>query len=106
MQYRRLILALASSAALSIIGCSNPTVAPAGSPAAATAELQSLTVDQVEARIAAHDGKTYVYDNNPKDSWVKAHLPGATWLDEETITAADLPADKTAQLIFYCHNES
>ena len=69
-------------------------------------ELKRLTVDQVAARIAARDGKTFIYDNNSKESWASGHVPGARWLDDEKVTAADLPADKGALLIFYCHNES
>ncbi len=82
------------------IGCSTTTAEPAPN------KLKSLTVDEVATRIAAHDGKTYVYDNNPKESWVARHVPTATWLDDEQVTAAALPKDKAATLIFYCHNES
>ncbi len=66
--------------------------------------LRPLTVDEVEARIKAHDGHTFIFDDNPKEVWVKAHVPTAKWLDE--VTADALPADKAATLIFYCHNES
>jgi hypothetical protein len=76
------------------------------SSAAPSHELQRLTVEQVAARIAANDGKTFIYDNNPKESWVSGHVPGAKWLDEDHVTAADLPANKSSTLIFYCHNES
>jgi 3-mercaptopyruvate sulfurtransferase SseA len=64
-----------------------------------------LTVDEVATRIAAHDGKTYVFDNNPKDRFEKSHVPGARWLDYDNVTAADLPADKGATLVFYCASE-
>ncbi|HEY6174343.1 MAG TPA: rhodanese-like domain-containing protein [Kofleriaceae bacterium] len=74
--------------------------------AAPTHELNRLTVDQVATRLAAKDGKTFIYDNNSKESWTAGHVPGAKWLDDEKVTAADLPADKAATLIFYCHNES
>lgn len=69
-------------------------------------ELKRLTVDQVAARLAAKDGKTFIYDNNSKDSWTAGHVPGAKWLDDEKVTADALPKDKAATLIFYCHNES
>ena|SRR5580765_5970452 len=75
-------------------------------PAPSAEQLHKLTVDEVEARINAHDGKTFVYDDNNKDSWIKAHVPTATWLDDEHVTADALPADKAATLIFYCHNET
>ncbi|HEY3815966.1 MAG TPA: rhodanese-like domain-containing protein [Polyangiaceae bacterium] len=80
-----------------VMGCSR-----ASSP---SAELHALTVDEVAARIAANDGKTFVYDNNPRDRYAKSHVPGAHWLDYDRVTAADLPADKGATLVFYCASE-
>lgn len=70
-----------------------------------SSELKRLTVDEVEARIAAKDGKTFIYDNNPKDRFDKSHLPGARWVESGEVTAAVLPPDKGATLIFYCANE-
>jgi hypothetical protein len=67
--------------------------------------LKTLTVDEVSARIALHDGKTFIYDDNPQDRYAKGHLPGAKWLSSSEPTAADLPADKTATLVFYCASE-
>jgi hypothetical protein len=90
-----------SFAAIAVLGCSKTS--DATKPAA---ELKPLTVDEVATRIAAHDGKTFIFDDNPKESWVKAHVPGAKWLDDESVTADALPADKAATLIFYCHNET
>ncbi len=66
--------------------------------------LRTLTVDEVAAKIAAHDGKTFVYDDNPKERFAKGHIPGAKWLPDEP-TQADLPADKGALLVFYCASE-
>jgi hypothetical protein len=68
-------------------------------------DLKSLTVDEVATRIAAHDGKTFLFDNNPRDRYAKSHLPGAKWLDYSKVTVADLPADKGATLVFYCASE-
>ena len=73
--------------------------------ASSSPQLKALSVDQVAARIAAHDGKTFVYDNNGKDRFDQGHLPGARWVESGDVTAAVLPADKNATLIFYCHNE-
>lgn len=70
-----------------------------------SADLKALTVDQVAARVAAHDGKTYIYDNNPRDRFAKSHVPGAQWLEYDSVKAADLPLDKSATLIFYCASE-
>jgi rhodanese-related sulfurtransferase len=93
-----IVLLLASVAAVGLFASPNAAAAP-------TEELKALTVDQVAARIAAKDGKTFIYDDNSKESWAAGHVPGATWLDDDHVTAADLPADKSATLIFYCHNE-
>lgn len=93
-----LVVALAAPATF---GCSR---APeASSPESA---LHALTVEQVATRIAAHDGKTFVYDDNPKDVYDAGHVPGAKWLDSDNVTAAALPADHSATLIFYCHSEA
>lgn len=107
MQRRaRFLLAasLASFASVATLGCSRDHGA-AASPAETASELKALTIDQVAEKIAAKDGKTFLFDNNSKGRWARGHLPGAVWLDDENVTAADLPADKTAFLIFYCHNE-
>jgi hypothetical protein len=97
--HRRLFALALASVAVALVGYSSSSAAP-------SQELKKLTVEQVATRIAAKDGKTFVYDNNPKEGWVAGHVPGARWLDEDKVTAADLPADKAATLIFYCHNEA
>jgi hypothetical protein len=66
--------------------------------------LKTMTVDEVATRIAAKDGHTFVFDDNPHERFAKGHLPGATWLDKEP-TQADLPSDKGALLVFYCASE-
>jgi len=99
MQRRSFALLLAAAAVALVSSSSTSSAGPAP-------ELKKLTVDQVATRIAAKDGKTFVFDNNSKDSWSSGHVPGARWLDQDNVTAAALPPDKTATLIFYCHNES
>ncbi len=69
----------------------------------AAGKFGSLTVDEVAQKLKQKN--VYVYDNNPKPKYDNNHLPGAKWLDYKHVTAADLPADKTATLIFYCANE-
>ena len=101
MQRHRFLLVFASVAGLLLLGCFKNSGAPA-----ASSDLKRLTVDQVAAKLTAGDGKTFIYDNNDKESWVDGHVPGAKWVDSEHVTAADLPTDKTATLIFYCHNEA
>ncbi|MEO6777053.1 MAG: rhodanese-like domain-containing protein [Kofleriaceae bacterium] len=103
-------LVAAALAMVAVLGCSKTTADanakhdPHGE--ATAANLRSLTVDEVATKIAAKDGKTYVFDANPKESWVAGHVPGATWIDDENVTADQLPAAKDALMIFYCHNES
>jgi hypothetical protein len=89
-----------SSALLSLLAAPLALWACTHSP-----ELHTLTVDDVAARIAANDGTTFVYDDNPHDRFVKGHVPGAKWVSGSVPTAADLPADKNATLVFYCASE-
>lgn len=96
---RRTFALLVASVAVALISGSRTASAD-------SKELKRLTVDQVATRLAAKDGKTFIYDNNPKESWTAGHVPGAKWLDDEKVTADALPSDKAATLIFYCHNES
>jgi hypothetical protein len=95
---RRFVLSLLAVLAVALLGCSRSAVPASG-------ELKSLTVDEVAARVAANDGKTFIFDNNPKDRYDRSHVPGAKWMDYENVTAADLPADKGAMLVFYCASE-
>ena len=82
-----------------------PKKEEAARPAGGGAEegFGSLTVDEVSARLGKRG--VYLIDNNPRHVWESGHLPTATWVDYKTMTAADLPADKSATLIFYCANE-
>lgn len=61
-----------------------------------------LTVDQVERRLGRPG--VLVVDGNSDETYHEAHVPGAKRLRSKTMTAADLPSDKDATLIFYCHN--
>jgi hypothetical protein len=74
-----------------------------GSARAAEEPFGRLSVDQVSGKL----GKpaTFIYDNNSKEDYARAHVPGAKWLEYDSVKAADLPKDKTATLIFYCANE-
>jgi rhodanese-related sulfurtransferase len=48
--------------------------------------------------------KVTVVDVNSRQSWMKAHVPGALSLDPAGYGDADLPAAKDAALVFYCSN--
>jgi rhodanese-related sulfurtransferase len=45
-----------------------------------------------------------VVDVNSRQSWMKAHVPGALHLDPAAYSDSDLPAGKDANLVFYCSN--
>ena len=99
MNRRSLLILFAGLALAGTTGCKK------SANSAESAELKSLTVDEVDQRIAAKDGKTFIFDNNPEDRFASGHVPTATWLDYEKVTAKDLPADKGAMLVFYCASE-
>ena len=101
---RRSLLFLLGSSLLGLMGCSRSTPSkPAGHSAA---DLRKLTVNQVEERINAHDGKLAIYDCNSKEQFNGAHLPGAKWVNFHELKAADLPPDKATTLVFYCLQEA
>jgi rhodanese-related sulfurtransferase len=45
-----------------------------------------------------------VIDVNARQSWTRAHVPGAVNLDPAEYKGSDLPEDKEANLVFYCSN--
>ena len=59
-----------------------------------------LTVAEVDARRT--QSNVFIFDNNPQGRYRKSHLPGARWVNPKDMAAGDLPADKSATLIFYC----
>ncbi len=60
-----------------------------------------LTIDEVAADV----GKAGVYllDANTREVFEAGHLPGAKLVPFK-VNASDLPADRSAKLIFYCQN--
>ncbi len=63
-------------------------------------DIPELTVDEVEARLGQPD--FFVFDNNGAGRWKRSHVPSAKNLNPHMFEASDLPADKTAALVFYC----
>jgi rhodanese-related sulfurtransferase len=63
-------------------------------------ELRELTVSEVAARLGQPG--FFVIDNNGQGRWNRGHVPGARNLNAHTYGAGDLPADRTATLVFYC----
>jgi len=97
MQRRAFVALSLVLAATGLLGCAKKS--PNGGA------LKEMTVDEVAAKIAAKDGKTYIFDNNDKERWTKGHVPGAKWVAFNKVTASDLPAEKDATLVFYCAHE-
>ena len=63
----------------------------------------SLTPQEVAAKLK--EKNVYVFDNNSPDVFKAAHVPHAKWVHPSEYDAKELPADKNATPIFYCHNE-
>ncbi len=70
---------------------------------AADEKLAELTPQQVAAKLK--EKNVYVFDNNDKDVFTGGHVPHAKWVHPSEYDAKELPADKSATLIFYCMNE-
>lgn len=67
-------------------------------------QLREMSVAEVESRLG--QSGFYVFDVNPSTRWSAGHVPGALNLDPAGFTAADLPADRNATLVFYCSDPS
>ncbi|MGE0548469.1 MAG: rhodanese-like domain-containing protein [Kofleriaceae bacterium] len=63
-------------------------------------DLPELTVADVAARLG--ESNFYVFDNNGPGRWRRGHVPGAVNLDAHNYDASELPADRSATLVFYC----
>jgi len=99
------LAALVSLVALG--GCNRTTPQAAhdpASPATSEAALQSMTVDTLAGLIARNEPVTVV-DNNGRERYERGHIPGARWIGHDAVTVAALPSDRSARLVFYCHNE-
>jgi len=72
-------------------------------PPAFAAEFGSLTVREVSARLK--EKNFFVFDNNNYQRFQQGHVPGARWLNPYSVQPNDLPADKSATLVFYCASE-
>jgi len=66
--------------------------------------LKSISPRELLQQLQAPPPQITVIDVNSVQSWTKAHVPGARHLDPQAFTAADLPADKQAAVVFYCSN--
>lgn len=109
----KLITSLAAMSLVGMGGCgqkgdavkADTTASASGAVKAAAEELKSFTVDEVEQKIAASDGKFFVFDANDEEVFKQGHVPSAKWIPFSALTADMLPVDKAATLVFYCANE-
>ncbi len=88
---------------LSLFGLVLIAVACAGKPAIQQTGTEIATVESA-ADLQAEMGRGGVTVIHALDAehYGKGHVPGAVNVDSETMAAGDLPADKSARLIFYC----
>lgn len=93
------------------VGCSKSSTsqpASSGAPAAPAAEknvaIPNMTVDEVAQALAAK--QITALDCNPELTRKRMGVvPGAILLSShDSYAASELPADKTAKLVFYCMN--
>jgi hypothetical protein len=93
------VTALGASAAAG--GCSRVDP-PAEAKPSAEAEVPSLSMDDVEKKLA--DKTIQAADcNHPRMRQKLGVLPGAILISSpDSFAAGELPADKTAALVFYC----
>ena len=62
-----------------------------------------VTIAQLE-HMMQNGNDVHVFDVNSKRRYERGHIPGAQWMSFRSMTAADLPTDKAATLVFYCAN--
>ncbi len=43
-------------------------------------EPAKMTLEQVAQRVRAADGRTFIFDANPREMFEKRHIPGAHWV--------------------------
>lgn len=101
--------------ALSLVACgsssgssSSSTASSSGSESSsseAAPRFHQVSVADVAARIEAHDASLAVFDANHRETFDEHHVPGATWVSYDAVTADVLPADHATSLVFYCANE-
>ncbi len=95
----------ASSGAASSADGATASTSGSESSSEAAPRFAMVTVDQVAARVEAHDPRLAVFDANGRETYDEHHVPGATWVHYDSVTADVLPADRGASLVFYCANE-
>lgn len=75
----------------------------AQSTKASAQQVRSLSPADVHSLV--RDARALVFDASPTDIFTKYRIPGAKRVEYDQVSARDLPADKTATIVFYCMNE-
>ena len=65
-------------------------------------DIHELSVEEVSKMVGQPN--VFIIDANNESQYHKAHIPGAKYVPYDGVTAAVLPEDKDATLIFYCKN--
>lgn len=99
------------SVLLAACGSSSSSTASSGgggaSGAESTAAFAVVTVEDVAAGIAPDASpRLAVFDANDRETYDAGHVPGATWVHYDSVSAEVLPADTAAPLVFYCGGPS
>jgi rhodanese-related sulfurtransferase len=69
------------------------------------AQLMGLkTISPRDLLTLVQAGQVATYDVNSRQSWARAHVPGAVNIDPTDYRESDLPPDRDATLVFYCSN--
>ena len=112
MRHIHLIAALACALGAA---CSKPAPTPQatptsgahaanGTPAEHAAEIPAMTLDQLATMLTNRE-QVAVYDANGRERYEQGHIPSAVHVGHDEVTAAVLPPDHGARLVFYCANE-
>lgn len=69
------------------------------------AKLMGLkTISPADLMTAIQARSVVCFDLNSRDSWNRAHVPGALHLEPGSWSESELPADRDTPLVFYCSN--
>ncbi len=106
----RSTLALVVIAGLAGCGGGTPaetttTTTTTGSETTTAQQFAQISVDEVSTALEASDRPVAVFDANSPETFAQHHVPGATWVDYDAVSAEQLPTDHATQLVFYCANE-
>ncbi len=104
MKAAHILLALALTACGSSAATeSSSTASSAGSESSESPAFTQIAVSDVQAGLA--EQSLAVFDSNRRETYEQHHVPGATWLRYDAVTAEALPSDTSTQLVFYCANQ-